>query len=186
MTSHRDIRDLVDEESSRWTPADDRDADEVQGILSDSLLLGPVRLSEEVQTLFFAAAPSEAPSKDRVLARLFGATMQRKREDIHLSIDQVSEQMETEAALLSRIEGGRSNPSVLPAKRLAIWAKLLGVRTEAIRPALLVALEYVGRTRSEEGAVFARRSGRSDRGGALSRTEAFEYLEKLESALRDD
>jgi len=169
-----------------WTPADDRDADAIEDVLSDALRLGPVRLSAEVQNIFLTAVSSEVPSKDQVLARLFGATMRRKREDVHLSVDQVSEEIGSDAALLARIEGGRSNPSALPAKRLAIWAKLLDLQSEVIRPALLVALEYVGRIRSEEGAVFARSSSRGDRAEALSRTEAYEYFERLESALRDD
>lgn len=186
MTSHRDIREFVEEEASRWTTADDGDADAIEDVLSDALRLGPVQLSADVQNMFLTSSTCEIPSTDQMLAHLFGATMRRTRENVHLSIDQVSEEIGSDAVLLERIEAGSSNPSALPAKRLAIWAKLLELQSEVIKPSLLLALEYVGRIRAEEGAVFARRSSRSNRAEALTRTEAYEYFERLESALRDD
>lgn len=179
MTSRDEFLKMINEEAEAWQPSDDVRADELEGLLLDSLLKVPMHVSEADMLEPSPTVAAESPDMGVLAARLFGQTLRNQREQHNLTTDDVAQEIGSDALTVERIEAGRSNPSIMRPASMARWLGVVSVPLSVVRATLLLALQIVNRPRVEPGVSFARAARQTDADTAVSRTDAYEYVDRV-------
>jgi transcriptional regulator with XRE-family HTH domain len=186
MNARDEFVKMVKEEAAAWRPSDDEHLDEVEELLTESMISSGMISGETLAALERQVAECRAAEHvdmEGVFSRAFGLMMKERRRAKAETLENLATETGSDGLTLERIEEGRVNPSVLSPMILALWLRNVSASVADVKSALLLALQYVNRASTEPTASFARTSDASRRGRAFTRTEANEYLDRVSAML---